>query len=89
MTYTIYATVSTKGTKRVSIETKVPREMAQSWGDRAFKGGAIADYQTATAESVKDIKSILMSNFGIGFFNAARKRIDQLEGDEFQRSLSR
>jgi hypothetical protein len=86
MTYTIYASVKANGAKRVILTEGNARSTAQHFGDLAVKAGIIVDYQTAVAETLADARSLLMANFGLAFFNVARKQIATLDEAEAKKN---
>ncbi|WP_019999034.1 hypothetical protein [Aureimonas ureilytica] len=77
--FTIYATVAMDGTKAVQIDQGDTRKARRIEGDRAHAQKRIDDYQTAVCDTLQDVRSCLVANFGIGFLSIARKRIAQLQ----------
>lgn len=81
MAYVIFATQAAHdnpGGKRVVIAPGTDRAYYQRQGDKAAKAGVIRDYQTAVCDDLNEVRSCLMSNFGIGFYNVARSQIAAL-----------
>lgn len=77
--FTIYATVGMDGAKAVEIDLGDTRVARRSEGDLAHAQKRIDDYQTAVCDTIQDVRSCLVANFGIGFLSIARKRIAELQ----------